>query len=198
MSIDATLTILGPHRVADWAFDNREDYVRACEEEEALIPRLEAELSRQIGRETHLPASLLTIEPTDGDDGENRCEVVGGSEGLKWLQESIESYTAARTVGSRRTDQRRYFRHALEHDAVTGIFLPVDFSNPFTIEHRGDLVSVGSLPRLCAELRIWKATIFLFHMEKNPDVAPVWREYCENLASMTDLALQKGKAVELI
>ena len=206
MSIDATIIVLGPGRVAEWAFDNQADYAKACEEEAKFIPRLETELSRQIGQEIRLPASLLDMKSmSSGTDTESYCEIVGGSEGLRWLQDSIESFTAAQhnfrssqPIGNISANELCSFHHILKHDAVSGIFLPIDFPEPFTLEHRGDHISVASLPRLRQELQIWKEQIFPFHMQKNHNLALVWQEYFDNLLSITDLALRQGKAIELI
>jgi hypothetical protein len=48
------------------------------------------------------------------------------------------------------------YRHLLDHNPRTGYYLPLDFPIPFELKNAGDLVSVGSLPRLRTELESWK------------------------------------------
>lgn len=194
MATDAILTQLGPGRVTRWAFNSDMEYRNACEAESEFIQSIETELSRQLDCKVKLPSSLyLEQEIGDNDEEESYAMVVGGSEGLSWLQESIQEFFVDGNACL-----AEQFQHILNHSLVSGIYIPVDFPRPFVLQLRRDTVSVGSLFQLRRELAVWLEKIFQNHSHVDIKVKEIMKEYAANLNLVINAAEKEGKAIELI
>jgi hypothetical protein len=218
MSTDAFLTVLGPGRVRRWTLDGDGEYLAARNRELRLLESIEAVLSRQLARELRLGPPLIperAAEPAAMDvEHAELSWTVGGSEGLASIQASVlvaetgnepcpfwcmdEPHAPrhqARAFGFR--GRLGAFRHLLDHDPCTGIYLPLDFPEPFETVCGEEKMTVGSLNRLIGEINLWRQTVLprLDDIGKPP---PDWiRFHMASLKEGADIALEQGLALEL-
>jgi len=219
VAVDAFPTVLGPARVARWACADQLTYQRACAEEERLVREIEWELSDQLGHKVRLTPPLVPEKPqreiTEHEPETSEALPIGGlGEGYRPLQIAIIAsmgstgdsiFWHSEDVGgvSRITHFEKKsggvgeFRHLLGHDPFAGLFLPVRFPSPFTLESSGDNVSIGSLMRLIEELDLVFREIFPRLGERGVDVPDWVIADAERFRLAAGMALEDNLALEI-
>ncbi len=215
MSVQAFLTPMGRGLPLKEAFEDEVAWEAACRREETILRRLEETLEEQLGQQVRLVGTTLdgALPPRGGPSDRELAETVGGTDGIAPLQALVLSYLLdGRLPGtwrppdlyepSRRArdviirESLRGFLHLVEHDPVTGFYLPIDFPDPIWLpgELHGETyeISVGSAVKLLDNLQQWSKLV-----AELPDV-PGWLIlHAENLALVARAALRTRLALEL-
>lgn len=176
MATDAMVTVLGPARAHRWACESEADYARWRAAEADRVLRIEAELTRQLERPATLGPPLVPDEASAGPVDALSLPVGPLGEGIAWIRDGA---AAGRTP------------HLAFGRSAAGLFLPLDFPEPFIVPCGADLDEVRSIARACRELESWLAA-------RAGDVARGVLAHARNLALVLAEACELGLAVELV
>jgi hypothetical protein len=215
MGVQAFLTPMGRGLPLKEAFEDEAAWEAACREEEAILRWLERILEAQLGERVHLVGTVLdgTRSPRGELSDRELGETVGGTDGIAPLQALVVSYLldgrlpetwrpfdlyepSRRARDATNRESLRRFLHLVEHDPVTGFYLPIDFPDPIWLPgelHRESYeISVGSAVKLLDDLQQWSK------LAADLPGVPGWMIlHAENLALVARAALRTGLALEL-
>ena len=215
MSVQAFLTRMGRGMPQKWTFEDETRWEVACREEEEILRRVESILEKQLGKRVQLVGTILdgTLLPGGTASDLELAETVGGTDGIAPIQALIVShivdgrlpevwrpsdpYAPSRLArGETFPEALREFLHLVEHDPVSGFYLPTNFPNPIWLPgelHRNTYeISIGSAVRLLDELQQWLKLVAVL-----PDIPDWLILHANNLALMTRAALRTGLSMEL-
>lgn len=209
MAIDASITVIGPNKIEQWTCKDENDYYRARNSAKIFVSKLENAISKQLNDRFTFQPTLIGKVELDWDEIEPKILPIGDSSGLTWIQETIyDNLNLIKSPKYKRemADESKLdsktiscFSHLLDHDPVSGLFLPNNFPEHFTIEHKGDIVSIGSLSGLDIALYKWLEYIDEVGVPKlSEDATSELILYSKNFALMTNIAMQYGLALELL
>jgi hypothetical protein len=215
MSVDAFVTLMGKGRPKRWAFEDEASWRTACQREETFLQGVEFLIEKQLGKRVRLVGTALdgTLPPTGGQSDLQLTVPVGGTDGIAPIQLLPVSYKVEHKlpvnwrvadinwpnrIVNRSTYREllRDFLHLVDHDPISGFYLPVDFPDPIWLPGKAlnetNDVSIGSAVQLLDNLQRWSKLVTTLRE------IPKWLIVnAKNLALVARAAIRTGLAVEL-
>lgn len=213
MGLDIGTTLLGYGSVDDETVAYDPMFAAYREEQVELLRLIEARLREQLGPDVSLERTSIDGYTLSADDRNNfwsYSERVNGFPAmqygtLQYLMHGELSTPWQNTLECMREaplqpelhETAAPYRHLIDHALRTGIYLPIDFSEPIWLIDCAlcsdvDL-SIGSTPRLRDELERWQGELGLL-----PAMEEYYTGMVRRLITIIDISLSQGVAIEIV
>lgn len=198
MAVFAIPSVIGPKRLLEWSFETNQDYKLASEEEEIFLTVLQEKLSEQLNDTVQFNKRLKgNNKDYDIEEFDDLKQPIGNTDGISWFIESLQEWFEE-PINSGEKNKLSKFSHLTKCNAVSGIYIPFDFSHPIELNLRGDVMIIGSLNQIKNELVLWLEIILPWYELKDPELAKIYHFYVLNFLELIDYALSKGVALEIV